>query len=259
MTILSTADVRSVEFNERRKGYDPDEISAFVDDVCETIAAQKDDIDAKQAQLDSLNVRVADIEEQARQAQEELAAEREANRQALEEAALALAKAKEEHQAMLAEMDNSPRNQEVSQSVELLTSAHKTAEETIAKANDEAASVSAAAEQYAAEVRAEADTYADGARRDADAYAADTRADAQRSVEELTSQAAELRASQEAYRERITGVLRSALEFIEGSMTVDVIVEGDEEDADVFDASTDGSEPENEQGEDPSTGGGYFS
>lgn len=252
MAILTTADVRSVEFTERRKGYDPDEIAAFIDDICETIAAQKDAIEAATAKETDLSSRVTELESALAQVRSELETERSQNTQALEEAAVALEAAKIERASLVEQLENSSRNSEVSESVELLASAHKTAEETIARANEHAQRTRDDADAYASETRESADTYAGQVREEADQDAAGTRRDAEAEVETLRSQAAELRAGQEAYRDRIVGVLRSALEFMEGAATTDTVIDGDANDDAVF--TDDGNDGEHDNG----TEGGFF-
>jgi DivIVA domain-containing protein len=229
MTILSTADIRSVEFTSARKGYDHDEVAAFIDDVCETIADQKDAITALTYDLDSiregagevsaeqesLSARVAELEAALAHAVRELADEKQANTQALENAAGALSRAQHEHKDMKEKLEQAQEYSQVTPSVELLTSAQHTAEMTIARATKLAESMTRESDEYSARTRAEADT-----------YSVAVREQAERDLEDLNNEFDNLKNAQSDYRKQVSSVLRSALEFIEGSLTLDTTPQG---------------------------------
>lgn len=213
MTILSTADVRGVEFTERRKGFDPEEIAAFTDDVCETIAHQKDLITAADERIAELEAKVSEVANVANEEGAEiedlrtkvaeleaaLLAEKTENEAALEQAATALATAQANQASMQARLDEVGENTGVTESVDLLTSAHKTAEDVIARAN-------AAAE----ETTAKADEYYD-----------DMVSAAATELAETKAAADSVRTAAEEYRAQALSVLRSATEFLQGAEAVE--------------------------------------
>lgn len=211
MTNLTPADVAVLEFSEKRKGYDPDEVQLFMDDVRETLAAGAERVSTLERELASATSRAEALSAQAGQVTEadtalhaevdalrgELAREKAASKQALDEAAAALASAKEQ----LSQMEGATQ---AAEAVELLEAARLTAQETISRARE-----------HSERVRLEGDIYAANTREAADTYSIAIREAAERDLAGIRTEAAALRESEAAYRSRAAGILRSALEFIE--------------------------------------------
>ena len=228
MTILSTADIRSVDFSERRKGFDPEEVSAFTDDVCETIADQKDMITAAEERIATLEAEIKqlsllgsdndsekiDLRNRVAQLESDLQSEKQENESTLEQAAGALAAAQANQATMQTRMDEAQANMQarlneaseksgVTDSVDVLASAHRTAEDVLARANYTAANTLAEADAYHANM--------------VSASAAEV-AEAEHSIAGAREKLAE-------YRTQALSVLRSATSFLEGSEVADAVAE----------------------------------
>ncbi len=217
MTILSTADIRSVDFSERRKGFDPEEVSAFTDDVCETIADQKDMITAAEERIATLEAEIkqlsllgsdndsekVDLRNRVAQLESDLQSEKQENESTLEQAAGALAAAQANQATMQARLDEASEKSGVTDSVDVLASAHRTAEDVLARANDTAANTLAEADAYHANM--------------VSASAAEV-AEAEQTVADAREKLAE-------YRTQALSVLRSATSFLEGSEVADAVAE----------------------------------
>lgn len=229
MTNLTPAEVRTIEFTERRKGLDKDEVEAFMEDVCATLVAADERyagvsgaIDEQRARAEAAEARLAELEAQLAQAQADLgsmqgegAAERDANRVALEEATAALAEAQQAMQEMADELNAMRATAGVTESVDLLFSAQQAAADTINRANALATETRREADDYAAVVRAEADDYAAATREETNRWAEDIRVQAEQDLVNLREQAAQLRDRESEYRAQVSSVLRSALEFVD--------------------------------------------
>ena len=217
MTILSTADIRSVDFSERRKGFDPEEVSAFTDDVCETIADQKDMITAAEERIATLEAEIkqlsllgsdndsekVDLRNRVTQLESDLKSEKQENESTLEQAAGALAAAQANQATMQARLDEASEKSGVTDSVDVLASAHRTAEDVLARANDTAANTLAEADAYHANM--------------VSASAAEV-AEAEHAIADAREKLAE-------YRTQALSVLRSATSFLEGSEVADAVAE----------------------------------
>lgn len=253
MSILTTPEIRAIEFTERRKGFDPDEVAAFMDDVCETIVAANEGTKAAQDEAASLRTRVADLEAEAARLSAraaDLEAEHEANRSALSEAAAGLASAQESLLHMQAEVDQMRAVSGVSESVELLSSAQATAAETITRAQNYAEELRVAADGYAASAHADADLYSRNTRGEADNYSVNLREIAEQDLVQLRVQAEALRDGEAAYRSRVASVLRSALEFVEGAVAgseLPAVAEGNVDDMFIDDVIVDTPETSAEE------------